>query len=447
MKALLTNSKLYGKLGVIAALTLLLILPLILIDGLISERQEYRDSVLENIAESSSYAQQIMGPIIVVPYSRTVKVMERDEETRQLYEKTVVHRENLYFLPESFHFDGDMTTEMRYRGIYGARLYTAVSSAKGRFSLPVNYGISENLHEYSWGEPYMLVGISDTRGIRNVPRLQLNGETLEFDAGTNDSGLNGIHAKLPHLDPTRVEELEYRFELDLLGSSRFSFVPVGRDSRISLKSDWAHPSFDGRYLPSQREIAADGFNALWQTSFFATNMEEVLQGCSRTKHSCHYPEMGVTLMDPVDQYVKSDRAIKYALLFIVLTFAGFFLFEVLKRLSIHPMQYALVGISLAMFYLLLLSLSEHIGFAWAYLLSAAACVGLIGFYMCFVLRSVLFGLAFSVGLAGLYGLLYGLLSAEDYALLMGTILLFAVLAIVMFMTRRLDWRRVDNTVE
>lgn len=146
----------------------------------------------------------------------------------------------------------------------------------------------------------------------------------------------------------------------------------------------------------------------------------------------------------MDQYLKADRAIKYALLFITLTFAGFFLFEVLKRLAVHPIQYALVGLALAFFYLLLLSLAEHVGFELAYLVSAGACVGLIGFYLCFVLRSVARGLGFSVGLAGLYGLLYGLLSAEDYALLMGSLLLFAVLAAVMVLTRRLDWYGVGR---
>ncbi|MCO2314175.1 cell envelope integrity protein CreD, partial [Pseudomonas aeruginosa] len=209
---------------------------------------------------------------------------------------------------------------------------------------------------------------------------------------------------------------------------------------------WPHPSFGGEFLPSEREITAQGFTARWQTSFFATNMEEALRSCVEEQRCDGFQAraFGVGLVDPVDQYLKADRAIKYALLFITLTFAGFFLFEVLKRLAVHPVQYALVGLALAFFYLLLLSLAEHVGFELAYLVSAGACVGLIGFYLCFVLRSVARGLGFSAGLAGLYGLLYGLLSAEDYALLMGSLLLFAVLAAVMVLTRRLDWYGVGR---
>ncbi|WP_208530823.1 cell envelope integrity protein CreD, partial [Pseudomonas aeruginosa] len=240
--------------------------------------------------------------------------------------------------------------------------------------------------------------------------------------------------------------LEYAFDLSLLGSERLDIVPVGRDSQVILKADWPHPSFGGEFLPSEREITAQGFTARWQTSFFATNMEEALRSCVEEQRCDGFQAraFGVGLVDPVDQYLKADRAIKYALLFITLTFAGFFLFEVLKRLAVHPVQYALVGLALAFFYLLLLSLAEHVGFELAYLVSAGACVGLIGFYLCFVLRSVARGLGFSAGLAGLYGLLYGLLSAEDYALLMGSLLLFAVLAAVMVLTRRLDWYGVGR---
>src|SRR5690606_7276579 len=200
------------------------------------------------------------------------------------------------------------------------------------------------------------------------------------------------------------------------------------------------------FLPSDREIGASGFRANWQTSFFATNMQEVLAACD-SGQECYglaNSGFGVSLVDPVDQYLMTDRAIKYALLFIGLTFAAFFLFEVLKRLAVHPVQYGLVGLSLALFYLLLVSLSEHVAFALAYGISASACVLLIGFYVSYVLHSWLRGLGFSLGLAMLYGMLYGLLSAEDYALLMGSVLVFALLACVMVLTRKLDWYGVGR---
>ena len=194
------------------------------------------------------------------------------------------------------------------------------------------------------------------------------------------------------------------------------------------------------------EVSDSGFNARWQTSFFSTDLEEALKGCL-SSNSCEIfssRHFGVSLVNPVDQYLKSDRAIKYALLFIALTFAGFFLFEVLKCLAVHPVQYGLVGMALAFFYLLLLSLAEHIGFSLAYVISSSACVLLIGFYVSYVLKSFVRGWGFSAGLAALYGLLYGLLGAEDYALLLGTLLLFGLLGVVMVLTRKLDWYSVGK---
>jgi inner membrane protein len=237
--------------------------------------------------------------------------------------------------------------------------------------------------------------------------------------------------------------LQLTIELPLLGTSEFHVVPVGRETQVNVISNWPHPSFTGDFLPVERKIDANGFEAHWATSFFSTNLEEVLHRCddnqqaSCAEFTAH--RLGVSFIDPVDQYLKTDRAIKYALLFITLTFGGFFLFDVLKRLPVHPIQYGLVGAGLALFYLLLLSLSEHIGFGMAYLLSSAGCAGLIAFYVSYVLKSLARGLGFGSGLAVLYGCLFGLLSADDYAMLMGSLLLFALLAAVMVLTRNVNW--------
>ncbi|MEL0053904.1 MAG: cell envelope integrity protein CreD, partial [Pseudomonas aeruginosa] len=436
------NRTLAYKLGAIALLILLLLIPLLMIDGLIRDRQEVRDGVLQDIARSSSYSQRLTGPLLVVPYRRTVREWVTEEKTEKRVLQEREQRGELYFLPDRFALDGQMRTELRYRGIYQARLYHVDNKVAGYFQVPAHYGIEEDLEDYQFETPFLAMGISDIRGIENALRLSLNGASVDFEPGSRVGLLgSGVHAPLQGVDGRQAQRLEYAFDLSLLGSERLDIVPVGRDSQVILKADWPHPSFGGEFLPSEREITAQGFTARWQTSFFATNMEEALRSCVEEQRCDGFQAraFGVGLVDPVDQYLKADRAIKYALLFITLTFAGFFLFEVLKRLAVHPVQYALVGLALAFFYLLLLSLAEHVGFELAYLVSAGACVGLIGFYLCFVLRSVARGLGFSVGLAGLYGLLYGLLSAEDYALLMGSLLLFAVLAAVMVLTRRLDW--------
>ncbi|MBV4461615.1 cell envelope integrity protein CreD [Pseudomonas sp. COR58] len=435
------NKNLALKLGAIALLILLLLVPLLMIEGVIDERQQLRDGVLEDIARSSSYSQQVSGPVMVVPYRKTVRTWKTNEKTNQRYEELSETRGRLYFLPERFELDGQVQTELRARGIYEARLFHADNRLSGHFSLPAQLGIKEDFADYRFEAPFLAVAISDIRGIENALKLELDGQRLDFVPGTEVGWLGeGVRVTLPPLEAGKATELTFGFDLRLQGTGSLQVLPVGKTSRVSLAANWPHPSFVGNFLPAKREITDQGFTADWQTSFFSTNLQEAMQRCvAGDCEGFNGRRFGVSFIDPVDQYLKSDRAIKYALLFIVLTFAGFFLFEVLKGLAVHPVQYALVGVALAFFYLLLLSLSEHIGFALAYLLSAGGCVLLIGFYVCHVLRSVRHGLSFSAGLAALYGLLYGLLSAEDYALLMGSLLLFGLLGVFMVLTRKLDW--------
>lgn len=436
------NRSLTLKLGAIALLILLLLIPLLMINGVIQERQQLRDGVLEDIARSSSCSQQLRGPLMVVPYRKTVRTWKTNNKTNERYQEVGEERGRLYFLPERFELDGQVQTELRARGIYEARLFHADNRISGQFSVPAQLGIKEDFADYRFDQPFLAVGISDIRGIENALKLELNGQRLDFVPGSQVGWLGeGVHVTLPALDTRQATELAFGFDLRLQGTGQLQVLPVGKTSKVSLTANWPHPSFIGNYLPARREITDQGFTANWQTSFFSTNLQEALNSCvsGGQCEAFNGRSFGVSFIDPVDQYLKSDRAIKYALLFIVLTFAGFFLFEVLKSLAVHPVQYALVGVALAFFYLLLLSLSEHIGFALAYLLSASGCVALIGFYVCHVLRSVRHGLSFSAGLAALYGLLYGLLSAEDYALLMGSLLLFGLLGVFMVLTRKLDW--------
>ena len=441
------NRSLTLKLGAIALLMLLLLIPLLMISGVIQDRQQLRDGMLEDIARSSSYSQLLSGPLMVVPYRKVVRTWKLNEKTNQRYQELGEERGRLYFLPERFELDGQVQTELRKRGIYEARLFHADNRISGHFSLPAQLGIKEDFNDYQFDQPFLAVGISDIRGIENALKLELDGQRLDFIPGTQVRWLGeGVHVTLPALDAGQPTELTFGFDLLLQGTGQLQVVPVGKTSKVSLAANWPHPSFIGNYLPAQREVTDLGFTANWQTSFFSTNLQEALNSCVSGSGCEAFSgrSFGVSFIDPVDQYLKSDRAIKYALLFIVLTFAGFFLFEVLKSLAVHPVQYALVGVALALFYLLLLSLAEHIGFALAYLLSASACVLLIGFYVCHVLRSVRHGLSFSAGLAALYGLLYGLLSAEDYALLMGSLLLFGLLGVFMVLTRKLDWYGVGQ---
>ncbi|HEN8714692.1 MULTISPECIES: cell envelope integrity protein CreD [Pseudomonas] len=439
------NKTLGFKLGTIALLILLLLIPLLMIDNLIDERQNLRDGVLHDIARSASFDQQISGPLLVVPY-RKVQRRWIDKDGQSVQETSTIAG-HLYFLPETFDADFGVDTELRARGIYQARLFHAQGRFSGRFQLPERWGIDKDFDDYRFDKPFLVVGISDIRGIENALELNIDDQRLAFEAGTGLDWLrSGVHVALPQLDGQQARAFNYGFDLALQGTGQLHLLPVGRTSSVDMRANWPHPSFVGSYLPNRREIDDKGFSAHWQTSFFATNLEDALRQCASGGQCAEFSErtFGVSFVDPVDQYLKSERAIKYALLFIALTFAGFFLFEVLKNLSVHPVQYILVGVALAFFYLLLLSLSEHIGFGLAYGLSASACVLLLGFYLSHVLHSLVRGVSFAAGLAVLYAMLYGLLSAEDYALLMGSLLCFGLLGVFMVLTRRLDWARVGR---
>jgi inner membrane protein len=287
----------------------------------------------------------------VLPYIKTTHEWKTNEKTGERYSEKRQRRGRLYFLPERFVLEGAVGTELRARGIYEARLYRSDSQVSGQFRLPARLGLGDDLGFYRFEKPFLSVGISDIRGISNDLQLRLNGQTQSFAPGSGDDNFGaGVHAPLPALDAQSGQTLDFAFDLKLQGTEQLSVVPVGRDSRVKLSSDWPHPSFVGEYLPSRREISDKGFSAEWQTSFFATNLEEALRDCVGAERcqGLFGRNFGVSFVDPVDQYLKTDRAIKYALLFIALTFATFFLFEVLKRLAVHPMQYALAGLLLAL---------------------------------------------------------------------------------------------------
>lgn len=435
------------KLTTIALLMLLLMIPISMINGVINERTASQAQVVEEIAKSSSYSQKLVGPVLVVPYIKKIKEWKVDADTKARYQIDIEVNGQLYFLPSAFTVDGQLKTERLTRGIYEARLYYADNNISGHFDVPVNYGVTENLSNYEFALPYISMGIKDIRGIQNGLSILINNDRVDMQAGSKLKMLGeGVHATVKHSDPSQQTILHFQLNLLLKGTESLSVVPIGRDSTVNLSSDWPHPSFIGDYLPTTREINEMGFAAAWRTSYFSSNLEEHFNHCAFAGdcEAFNSRVFGVSLIDPVDQYVKSDRAIKYAILFIALTFAGFFLFEILKRLAVHPIQYGLVGLALAFFYLLLISLSEHIAFAAAYLIASSACILLIGFYVSYVLRSVARSAIFSGLLASLYGLLYGLLSAEDYALLMGSLLLFGLLGVFMILTRKLDWYAVGR---
>jgi len=444
------------KCAIVAALALALLVPVSMIRGLIAERQARRDEAVAGIARGWGQRQTLAGPYLAVPYERTWT-----ETTREVVDGTTRERRNertearvARLAAESVEWTVETATSEKARGIYKARLYSARIRARGQLALPERFGLAEDSARIKWGTPRLVLGVSDPRGLRSVSALTLGEASAEFLPGAGDAALSaGIHAPLERLRPGAAQTVAFEFSLELAGAEALAIAPLARDTAVAMRADWPHPSFQGVFLPARHELAPEGFSARWQISRYAAQGAERLDACERAKPcpALTAQALGVSFIEPAGLYQRLERASKYGFLFVGLTFAAFLLLELLRRLPIHPVEYTLVGLALALFFLLLTALSEHLAFALAYALATLDCTGLVAAYVAHVLRSARAGLAFGTMLAALYGVLYMLLGAEDYALLAGSILLFGLLAGLMIATRRVDWyelsRRVPTTRE
>jgi inner membrane protein len=445
------------KILIVAALTLLIAIPLTMIESTIKERMQFRDDAVRSIANDSVRAQTVIGPVLVLPYLDEYEEQVELATSPTKKTETVRHstKKRLLVFPGQLQITGSIETERRYRGIHQVLVYSGQHAVSGDFTLPKKDDLPRESarSRLTLGQAYVALSIEDVRGIRNIPKMNWGGQAIEFEQGSGLAAFkSGLHA--PVALAGEGAHVSFSFDLGLDGIERQSFVPVARNNQVSLKSSWPHPQFGGRFLPSpkQRRIDQGGFSATWNISSLATNAQQQLRlleagADTPPANGAAVPELegfSVGFIEPVNVYSQADRATKYGLLFVALTFAVFFVFEILKQLPIHPVQYLLVGLALVLFFLLLVGLSEHIAFPWAYLAASAACIVLIGFYLSHVLRNWRRGLGFGVALTLLYGALYGLLNSENNALVMGSVLLFAVLAALMVATRKVDWYQIGR---
>lgn len=428
MEYITVKQKIETKLIIIIGLIVLLLIPIFMIQNLIDERSELQQQVQADIAKSSSDEQQVIGPFIHAQYLETVTVDGKTSE--QLM--------NMTLLPESLNVSSNLATFEKYRGIYKALLYRSQNQFEGRFKTSALAVLADKKIK----RLNLILAISDVRGIGQGSHINVNERSYELLPGTQlDQLPQGIRVELDYETIRKSEVLPYQIDLNLQGMRQLSFAPVGKNSSLTMQADWPHPSFVGDYLPIESSISAQDFSASWQTNYFATNLKELFNQCLFRNECTLFKQrnMGVNLVDSVNHYLKNYRASNYAILVIVLIFASFFLLEVLRDEPIHPVQYGFVGLALAVFYLLLISLSEHLGFNIAYLLSALASAILLSVYVAGMLKNSKHGGLFLCGVLFIYSLLYGLLSAEDYALLMGSVLVFVVLSLIMMLTRRVNW--------
>jgi len=430
------KQKLETKLVIIIGLIVLLLVPIFMIQNLIDERAELQQQVQADIAKSSSGEQQVIGPFIQVQFI----------ETHTLEGNTTEQLRTLLLLPETLTINSELSSFEKYRGIYKALLYRSVNHFAGQFNTEALNEIADKKIK----QVHMIMAIKDIRGIGQGSAMRINNQEYALQPGTKLLQLpEGVNIELDYSALLEQQTLDYQIDLNLQGMRKLAIAPVGKETSLSMQADWPHPSFVGDYLPIESSISEQGFTASWQTNYFASNLKELFQHCVFQNQCEQFKQrsMGVNLVDGVDHYLKSYRASNYAILVLILVFASFFLLEVLRSEPVHPVQYGFVGLALAVFYLLLISLGEHLGFNLAYLLSALASSLLLSIYVAGMLKNTKHGGLFLIGILFLYSLLYGLLSAEDYALLMGSLLVFVVLSLIMMLTRTVNWYHTKSQAD
>src|SRR5437763_8715189 len=441
-----TIIKLFG----VGALVLILLIPLLMITGVLTDRLQRRNEAVADITSSWGKEQSVIGPVLGIPYQYKFKAVKEvpapdgKMERREVEETAIA---NAYFLPEMLSVTGDAKTQTLHRGIYDAAVFRAQVKLSGRFAPPDFGPLKIDVKDVQWKDAFVTIAVNDLRGTREALMLDWGGARHPLLPGSQVPGYTTGATALLGADQPIASQTEFSIPLDFNGSEGIYFAPFGVQNEATLKSNWPDPAFRGAFLPADRSVRPDGFDSKWKVSYYGRDYPQSWTsrtGNERfTTQAVSQSVFGAQFLSLLDAYRYVERSIKYGVLFLVLVFTTFFLFEVTARQKIHPFQYLMVGAALCLFYLLLLSISEFVGFGWAYLIAAIASILLITWYCRFFLGSGVRTLMIGAGLAGVYTFLYITLRQQDYALLMGAIALFIVLAIVMYVTRKVDWYARD----
>lgn len=447
------------KVLTLLAIVGLLMLALARVGGLVDERQQRAGEARRNIEQAQAGRQALLGPVLRAVCHETWETVERKGNT--LVTSTLRREFFADATPDRLDIVGNVVMEARYRGLFKVNTYVADTTLSAHWK-PIEPEAEHPKGQVTCGSPTLAVALSDSRGLREA-QVQVDGKDVAVLPGTPFAKLpSGFHAVMPR---TVSDTITAKVKLQMVGTGDLAIAPVGDNNQVALTGNWGHPSFGGRFLPVQRDVEEGKFTAHWRISALASSAgrnffagRALCAGVPATDNDDTSPAVphaatasdgpseagcietfGVDFIDPVNAYSLSDRALKYGLLFIALSFVAVGMVEVLRRLRVHPVQYLLVGCALSVFFLLLLSLSEHLAFGISYAVAATACVSLLAFYATHVLGGWRPGLLFGTGIAGLYGALYLLLQMEQTAMVLGSVLLFLVLAAVMVLTRRVDW--------
>ena len=410
----------------IGVLSVLLMLPALFVEALISERQLRSNAALAEISQSWGGTQTLTGPILTIPF----KKISSDEKGN-----TAFSLHHAHFLPSRLAIEGQLRPEIRYRGIYEAALYEGRLTLEGEFNRPDMRPFVADPENVLWRNAFVTLGVTDLKGVHDTVRLAWNGESYTSTPGVRSGELASSGMTFTPPLASGSSAVKFSLALTLGGSTDLLFVPVGETTSVVLESPWGDPSFIGGFLPVSREIADDHFKAEWKILSLNRNFPQSWTG---EPYQLSESSFGTRLFLPVDQYQKTSRTVKYAFLFIVLTFASLFLSEMMTRTILHPIQYSLIGFALVLFYLMLLSFSEHMRFDGAFAVSSISTIGLVSLYTSWIAAKRIAAVT-AIVLTALYIFLYITLQLQDYALLVGTLGLTATLAVIMYVTRRVDW--------
>ena len=429
------------RLITIGVLILLLMIPVSMVEGLIRERQYRQESAVNEVSNKWGEQQTIKGPILSIPYKTFTKVYETNKTNKY---KLVESIEFAHFLPEKLNIESVISPELRHRGIYEILVYNSDINISGNFVKP-DFG-EWNIKKVNiiWKDAFISLGLSDLRSIQENISLDWNKNTYYFNPGieTKDVISNGISTRidLSNIDSSILLH-NFNLNIDINGSSNINFIPLGKTTIVNVNSTWKTPSFDGAFLPDSTEINDKGFSAMWKVLHLNRTYPQKFKGSVTGIIDSSF---GVNLLIPVGEYQKNMRSAKYAAMFITLTFLIFFFVQILNAVRIHPIQYIIVGLALCIFYTLLIGLSEHIPFDISYLISSVLIVSLITFYCKNIFNNNKLTIVIGLLLSVLYLFIFSIIQMEDYALLMGSIGLFLIISIIMYLSRKINWYSIKS---
>ncbi len=424
---------------IIFILLLIFIIPQVFTSELIRERENNQEAAFIDISEKWSGRQTITGPIMAIPY------LEYYRDTNRVLRYTKHH---LYFLPEKLDYKSEILPEKRHRNIYEVVVYNSKIKVNANFERIDLKKLNIPKENILWNEASVILGLTDMRGIKEKLEMSLDNKTYQFNPGvvSRDIFESGAIAPLfiDSVDVFLSSGHSLKLDIDLKGSEKMFFVPVGKTTTVNMKSVWQTPAFNGQFLPENSVVDASGFNANWKVLHLNRNYPQVF---TDSNYSINYSAFGVDLIMPIDGYQKTSRSVKYAMLIILLTFLVFFLVEITQQKKIHPFNYIIVGFALCLFYTLLLSFSEYMVFSLAYLIATIMTVGSISYFIYYLFKGTKVFSAIGGMLLLLYGFMFVIIQLENYALLIGSLGLFVVMFAIMNYTRNIDWYNLGKKKE